>query len=119
MSRKVTVFSMNDNSRHVVETSAETWGQLKAESSQVVKMSRDMKVTIKENRTTIESDDSVLPDGDCTLFLFAAKVKAGGLTEEKLIEDYATTKAGELVDAVEKDLDQIEEKVLKMSETKK
>lgn len=109
---------MQDNSRHVVETSAETWGQLKAESSQVAKMSRDMKVTIKENRTTIESDDSLLPDTECTLFLFAAKVKAGGLTEEKLIEDYAATKANELVDATEKDLDQIEEQVLKLSEKK-
>lgn len=113
MSRKVTVFSMQDNSRITADTNAETWGQLKSENSQINKMQRDMKVTIKENRTTIESDDSLLPDGDCTLFLFAAKVKAGATPEEKLIEEYSTVKAKEIIEAFEKDIEAFDKKVRK------
>lgn len=110
MAREIVVFSMQDNSREAIRTNAETWGQVKRESSKIANMASGMKVTIKENRTTIESDDSVLPDEDVTLFLFPAKVKAGiSEVANKIIEDYTENLSIAIVDALEKDLQSFEE----------
>lgn len=117
MSRKVVVFSMQDNSKEEIYTNAETWGQVKQENSKINSMSRGMKVTIKESRTTVESDESVLPDGDVTLFLFPAKVKAGNNENaEKIIEDYTEKFSTDYMNAVEKDLLELRETLVKSVE---
>lgn len=111
MSREVVVFSMQDNSKESIVTDAETWGQLKNESSRITKMSTGMKVTIKENRTAIESDESILPMSDITLFLFPAKVKAGDDMSDKIIDEYSEKLSVELVNALEKDFKSYEKMI--------
>jgi hypothetical protein len=73
--RKVTVVSTQANDRQTVDSNATTWGQLKAEISNI--MNGDMKVTVRETRVDLVHEDAVLPTGDFTIFLFPAKVKSG------------------------------------------
>jgi hypothetical protein len=76
--RKVTVFSMNNSQRVQVSTSASTWGEVKGQSSDIRSMvTSDMKIVIKNTKAVIETDDTVLPDGDVTIYLFPGKVKSG------------------------------------------
>lgn len=79
MTRKVVVFNMGDNSRQEVQTSVTTWKQLLDNYPGIRNMvASDMKVVIKQTKTTIESDESVLPDDrDITIYLTPGKVKAG------------------------------------------
>jgi hypothetical protein len=111
--RKVTVFNMGDNSSRSVMTSAETWGALKTNHSEVRGMLvEDMKVVIKQTKAVVETDGAVLPDGDVTIYLTPGKVKSGAkktnyrtefrnritpvvkIATEKLLKDLANLKKG-------------------------
>lgn len=83
---KVTVFSTKGKKRFVVETEANTWGELKeALAAEDVEV-KNMKAIVGETQTTLESSAAVLPKGltqagevtkDFTLFLTPVKVKSG------------------------------------------
>lgn len=70
---------MQDNSNVSFESSsARTWGDVLRGSSSVKGMvSSDMKIVIKQTKAVIESDETILPEGDITIYLFPGKVKAG------------------------------------------
>lgn len=85
---QVTVFSTKGKKRFVVETEANTWGELKQVlTSEGVEVD-NMKAIVGENQTTLESSAAVLPKGlttagevtkDFTLFLTPVKVKSGSI----------------------------------------
>lgn len=75
---------MNDNGRATVRTNSTTWGQIKSDSPEIRAMVKnDMKVVIKQTKAVIESEDTILPDEDVTIYLFPGKVKSGVTQERK------------------------------------
>ncbi len=70
---------MQNNQSVAVETSARTWGAVKQESSRVRELlgTGDVKLVIKQTKAVIDIDDTVLPEGDLTIYIFPGKVKAG------------------------------------------
>jgi hypothetical protein len=107
MARKVVVFNMGDNSRQEVYSSAGTWAQLLGESDAIRRMVLpDMKIVIKQTKTTIESDSSVLPDGEVTIYLTPGKVKAGArhYNYRSRIKTEAAKKIAPLLGALKTDL---------------
>lgn len=88
--RKITIVSTNTDQVFDVESSAETWGELKRESS-ISNVSSGMKAMIRETKNTLESDQAILPQGDFVLYLTPSKVKSGWSSDdlsdfEELIE---------------------------------
>lgn len=103
--RKVTVFNMGDNAQKTVYSTANTWGELKAAHPEIARMvANDMKVVIKETRTTIEVDTAILPETDIILYLSPGKVKAGDrdLLEEEMKKDAAVVEL-----AIKEDLEEL------------
>lgn len=95
---------MNDNHTEYVNTSATTWGGVKRDSSAISSMVKnDMKIVIKQTKAVIESEETILPSGDITIYLFPGKVKSGAASEQ------AKAKAKEiltgLADALKKDIE--------------
>lgn len=73
--RTVTVYSTQGRGEsQVIETDASTWGELK---SQIDFSTGNVKAVVRENRTTLEANDAMLPNQDCTVFLYPSKVKSG------------------------------------------
>lgn len=69
---------MNSNQRVEHNTYSTTWGSIKSEKAEIARMvTADMKIVIKQTKAVIESDDTILPDGDITIYLFPGKVKSG------------------------------------------
>jgi hypothetical protein len=66
----------------------------------------DMKIVIKQTKTTIESDSSVLPDGEVTIYLTPGKVKAGARPDNyrSRIKTEAAKKIAPLLGALKTDL---------------
>lgn len=76
--RKVVVFNMGDNTRQQIDTNAVTWGEVLQASSSIRSMvAPDMQIVIKQTKTTIQSEQAVLPDGDVMIYLTPGKVKSG------------------------------------------
>lgn len=71
--RKITVYSTQAKSSQTIETSASTWGELKAEMSDV----GDVRAVIRETRNSLDTPSSKLPDQDFTLFMYPQRVKSG------------------------------------------
>ena len=71
--RKITVYSTQAKSSQTIETSASTWGKLKAEMSDV----GNVRAVIRETRNSLDTPSSKLPDQDFTLFLYPQRVKSG------------------------------------------
>lgn len=117
MARTITVFSMQDQSKLEHRTNARTWGELCRENSSIASMANGMKVTCKQTRTSLESQESLLPNEgeDLTLFLFPAKVKAGEEESQfdKIAEAYAETQSNKIVEEIEKNLLDIKEAITK------
>jgi hypothetical protein len=114
--RTVTVFSMNDNGRETLRTSATTWGQVKAESSAIRSMVKsDMKVVIKQTKAVIESEDTILPNDDVTIYLFPGKVKSGDNTESK-IKELAEQLIDGFVKCMKQDMEETSEKLRVLQE---
>lgn len=74
---KVTVFSTKGKKRSTVETTAQTWGELKTVLSAKGIETSGMKSIIGETQLSLESAKAVLPDYDFVLFLSPVKVKSG------------------------------------------
>lgn len=74
--RKVIVFSTLTEQKQVIETDVTTWGELKKLVSDF--NSDTMKATEGTTKTTLESNEAVLPTGDFKVFLTPSKIKAGG-----------------------------------------
>ena len=79
---KIKTQSMN----HMLEkeTDARTFGELKQEFAGEVDFN-DMAVIDRATRVSYEFDDSVLPDGDFSLFLFVKNIKGGIIRRIPLI----------------------------------
>ena len=64
-----------------VMTAATTWGQLKTEilgnNELSYLLANDMTVRVKETRNNLDDAGAILPTGDFTIFLSAAKNKSG------------------------------------------
>lgn len=75
--RTVTVIGTTLSAPREYQTESTTWGQLKDLISRDFGNVSNMKAVIKETRATMERDDALLPDEDCTVFLTQAKIKAG------------------------------------------
>lgn len=75
--RYVTVIHTSSQQQVTKSTDAKTWGELKSLHSEIATLSSGMKAVIKETKTTIESEESVLPNSDTVIYLTMGKVKAG------------------------------------------
>ena len=74
--RKVTIYSTKTKAQQEIETGVTTWGELK----QLVNPEMGVataKCMVRENRTTLESNEAQLPQGDITIFVYPEKVKSG------------------------------------------
>ena len=82
--RKVTIYSTKTKAQQVIETGVNTWGELKqlVNPEMGVNSSKSM---VRENRTTLESNEATLPAGDITIFLYPQKVKSGSGKKEEQI----------------------------------
>lgn len=79
--RKITIVSTNTDQVFDIESSAETWGELKKVGS-VANVSDGMKAMIRETKNTLESDQAILPQGDFVLYLTPSKVKSGWSSDD-------------------------------------
>ena len=75
MIRRVRIKSTENNVWNTFETSASTFGELKAELT-TVNFDRK-RVVVRETRSTLELKDAVLPSGDFTLYLMPKATKSG------------------------------------------
>lgn len=97
--RKVTIWSTQERATQTIETSAQTWGELKKELSNV----GNTRAVIRETRNTLESGGAQLPNQDFTLFLYPEKVRSGRTVKVKKVEgaDWDTTVDNAVVEKVE------------------
>jgi len=77
MSRIVKIYTAQNDSLQQIESSATTWGELKAEMKAAAISADGMKATVKTLKVTLENDGAALPEGEFTIFLTAAKMKSG------------------------------------------
>tara|TARA_Y100001951_G_C11234403_1_gene236562 strand:+ start:394 stop:900 length:507 start_codon:yes stop_codon:yes gene_type:complete len=84
--RKITVYSTQAKSSQTIETSATTWGELKAEMSNV----GNVRAVIRETRNSLDTPSAKLPDQDFTLFMYPQRVKSGN--EEIVAPEKRTVK---------------------------
>lgn len=75
--RRITVISTQKNDPKVYNSSATTWGELKHYVEADFGSLDNLKAVVKETRNSLESDQSVLPDGNCVILLTQTKIKAG------------------------------------------
>jgi hypothetical protein len=81
--RKVTYFVTTNNSTKSVNSSANTWGELKDQLG----IEADLKFVLKETRVTLESNDAILPSTDITIFGFAKKNKSGSVDAADIVRE--------------------------------
>lgn len=75
--RKVYVKSQHSNEPEIFESSATTWGELRAQMST---RWEGLKAVCGNNRTTLESSQAVLPAEDIRIFLYPTKVDSGAIS---------------------------------------
>lgn len=73
--RKITIYSTRGGKK-ILETNVSTWGELKNMISEHYDLS-NLKATENINKTTLERDDSLLPNESFVLFLRPTETKAG------------------------------------------
>jgi len=126
-SRKITVFDTMTSQKSEYRSSAETFGQFKSE---VDVDWTDKKVTVRETRVTLESDDAQLPESDIVLFLFKQKSKFGSGDKDEsrvikrlrrierkidsVIEILENLEDGEVVNEVDDELSKLQEEAEKL-----
>lgn len=98
--RKVTVKSTQSSKLKDYMTDVTTWGDLKG-----VVDAGTMKAILKETRTELAFDSSLLPEGDFTIFLFPGDKIKSGVDIEQLISDLQD----EVNEAFNKILEKIED----------
>lgn len=97
--RKVTIYSTKTKAQQVIETGVNTWGELKQLVNPEMGVNSS-KCMVRENRTTLESNEAVLPAGDITIFLYPEKVKSG--IAAKKDDAYASLSSAKLRKACQK-----------------
>ena len=100
--RKITVFDSQSANKQEFQSSAATWGEFKSEVNEIVTFA-DKRVTIRETRTTVESDEAMLPEGDIVLFVFQQKSKFGGKKEMSRQLDHIVIKLDEIINLLNND----------------
>lgn len=75
--RKIIAFSTATSVFKEIMSAARTWGDLKSAVKDAGIDPTGMKIMIKETKVSIETDASVLPEGEFTLFITSAKIKSG------------------------------------------
>ena len=111
--RKVVVASPASNKAKAYQTSATTWGEFKAEISDL--LTGNVEAVNPEGNVTFTRDDAKLPTGEFRVFLIPTKNKAGGVTPSQAqqlgreIGD-AIVKASQLVD--EQELSNLKDKLI-------
>lgn len=84
--RTITVIGTTLSTPREYQTESTTWGQLKDLVSRDFGDVSNMKAVVKETRATLEREDALLPDEDCTIFLTQAKIKAGAVDVIEILE---------------------------------
>lgn len=102
--RTITVIGTTLPNPKEYTTEATTWGQLKEVVSRDFGTIDKMKAVIKETRATLEREDALLPEDDCTIFLTQAQIKAGTVDVVSMLaalkEEYSTA-IDEVIDRVQ------------------
>lgn len=81
--KNVIVASSFSNASSKVVTSATTLGQFKPEISELWGPNVDF--VVKPGNVTLRGDDSLLPEGDFTLFIIPSKNKAGNISSSEAV----------------------------------
>lgn len=92
--RNISLFFTQEGRELNLQSAATTLAELQRESALSSETLSGKKLTVKETRNTLETKESVLPEGDFTLYVYPAKSKAG-LTEDQekqLLADVASIK---------------------------
>lgn len=97
--RKVTIYSTKTKAQQVIETGVNTWGELKQLINPEMGVS-SAKCMVRENRTTLESNEAILPTSDITIFVYPEKVKSGA--GKKKEDAYAPLSSAKLRKACQK-----------------
>lgn len=99
--RTITVIGTTLTTPREYQTEATTWGQLKDLVTQDFGNVEGMKAVVKETRGTLERNDAILPEEDCTIFLTPAKIKAGNVDVVQILSalrDEFNTAIDEVID---------------------
>lgn len=75
--RKVTVYATRGGNKAIIETDAETWGELKSLVEQEGFDLQSLEAGENINKTTLKHEDAKLPGQDFILFLRPKETKAG------------------------------------------
>ncbi len=102
--RQIKIVSASKGSK-TLQSSATSWGQLKDAISSDYPDIDKMNVVIKETKTALVLDESVLPEGDFQIFLAPKNIKAGGLSRVEVLKKLRE----KLSDAIDELIDEIEE----------
>jgi len=85
-SRTITVYSTQGRGEsQTIDSDVQTWGELKA----LIEFgTSNVRAVVRENRTTLEANEAILPETAFTVFLYPEKVKSGtdGYDEMTLAE---------------------------------
>jgi len=106
--RTITVVATKNGKIKKYQSNASTWGELKTLIIDDYDLS-NLKPTENINKTTLEHNDAILPDGDFRLFLRPAKTKSGADLEE--------LKRNELIQIIQDMNNGLEEKILRKQGT--
>jgi hypothetical protein len=85
MTREIKIFNQESNQAIVLNSEAKTWSELRSEiiTNNTINPN-DKTPIVRETKLTLSFDDSVLPDGPFTLFLFPKKTKSGVKKQVKI-----------------------------------
>ena len=107
--RDIKVVSASRGSK-TISSSAENWGQLKDSLRADYPDLEKMNAVVRETKTALILDESILPEGNFQLFLAPKQIKAGTLTRVEVLErlrDKLTDAINELIDEVEQEEDEV------------
>lgn len=104
--RKVTVVNPQTNTPVEIQTSSQTWGDLKNDLRSVSIDPSNLKGHVRETKHSLEVDAATLPDTDFTLFLFVIKNKAGNADLAQMLVDLKA----EFIEALDEAFDRAIEK---------
>lgn len=76
MARNITIISTSTGGDYRIISSARTWRDLKKEINHMYDLNA-LKATEATNKTTLDYEDSVLPEGDFELYLRPSKTNSG------------------------------------------
>lgn len=111
--RKIIVVSTTRTTPKVLNSEAETWGELQDALASDFGNVSSLRAVVKETKNDLTSSEAVLPEGDFTLFLAPKQIKAGG-TDIKAILETLKERWNEAIDEI---IDGIEEGEYETEET--